>query len=528
MKKYIPTKEKPIETLCLCRVSSDKQAKKETIMSQKQACLDYAKNNGFIIDKFFYEDGVSGWKTDRPGLDMMMEYITREQKNKRIRVLFFDMSRLSRNLEVFSRFENLVIKYDIELLTVVAGKSQNNATGRFVRGIDILNARRFSDELSEKTRASMRSLMTLGYYPLNPPLGLKRQKDEHNKVILVPDEPKATLIRQAFEKYASGELATKHAVADFLNSHDVWNGRRITDTAANDILHNVVYTGVFAYDKWEIPLQEWKMVKLIPMDLFDAVQTRLDKGGYKSYNSTIADDFPLRHEVFCEHCGHPLTGYYAKSGTRGCKHPYYRCHNKECVFHKKSIRRNLIEDALVEKLHTLKATDGFLDLCCDMITKIGKIKEAQTNNINNETKTKITNIKHDISQLTALVIGAMGKDDDELAKIYQEQIKELNANKQALEKQLENNTASNVSEKFRTAIENGREFFKRPDLLWSRGTLSQKRRLVRLIFTEKPVYHQESGFRTASTVQIFNENTVQTDGDSDLAALLGFEPGFSP
>ena len=528
MKKYIPTKEKPIETLCLCRVSSDKQAKKETIMSQKQACLDYAKNNGFIIDKFFYEDGVSGWKTDRPGLDMMMEYITQEQKNKRIRVLFFDMSRLSRNLEVFSRFENLVIKYDIELLTVVAGKSQNNATGRFVRGIDILNARRFSDELSEKTRASMRSLMTLGYYPLNPPLGLKRQKDEHNKVILVPDEPKATLIRQAFEKYASGELATKHAVADFLNSHDVWNGRRITDTAANDILHNVVYTGVFAYDKWEIPLQEWKMVKLIPMDLFDAVQARLDKGRYKSYKSTIGDDFPLRHEIFCEHCGHPLTGYYAKSGTKACKHPYYRCHNKDCEFHKKSIRRNIIEGAFVEKLYTVKATDKFLDLCCAMIAKIGKIKENEITSANNKTNDKITAIKQRISGITALVMDAMASGDTDLVNIYQGQIKELNANKQALEKQLESNTISNVAEKFRTAIENGREFFKRPDLLWSHGTLSQKQRLVRLIFAEKPVYHQESGFRTASTVQIFNENTAQMDGDSDLAALLGFEPGFSP
>ena len=66
---------KLVETLCLCRVSSDKQAKKETITSQKQACLNYAKHNGFIIDKFFDEDGVSARKYNRPGLDAMVEYI---------------------------------------------------------------------------------------------------------------------------------------------------------------------------------------------------------------------------------------------------------------------------------------------------------------------------------------------------------------------------------------------------------------------------------------------------------------------
>lgn len=528
MKKYIPTKEKPIETLCLCRVSSDKQAKKETIMSQKQACLDYAKNNGFVIDRFFYEDGVSGWKTDRPGLDMMAEYITQEQKNKRIRVLFFDMSRLSRNLEVFSRFENLVIKYDIELLTVTGGKTANNAAGRFMRGFDVLRAQMFSDELSETTIAKMRSQMQMGYYPLNPPVGLKRVKDEHKKVILVPDEPKATLIRQAFEKYASGELATKHAVADFLNSHDVWNGRNITDTLANDILHNVVYTGIFAYEPWGIPLQAWKITKIIPIGLFDAVQARLDKSGYKSYKSNIGDDFPLRHEIFCEHCGQPLTGYYAKSGTKGRLHAYYRCFNKNCEYHKKSIRKQFIENAFIDKLSTLNASDKFLDLCCAMIAKIGKIKEKEITNANNKTNDKITEIKQRISGITALVVDAMASDDTDLVNIYQGQIKELNAQKQDLENQLKNNTTSNIAEKFRTAIETGREFFKRPDLLWSHGTLSQKQRLVRLIFTEKPVYHQESGFRTASTVQIFNENTVQTDGDSDLAAPLGFEPGFSP
>ena len=77
-------KQKPVETLCLCRVSSDKQAKKETITSQKQACLNYAQYNGFVIDQFFFEDGVSGWKTNRPGLEAIVAYIEKEHKRNQL------------------------------------------------------------------------------------------------------------------------------------------------------------------------------------------------------------------------------------------------------------------------------------------------------------------------------------------------------------------------------------------------------------------------------------------------------------
>ena len=519
---------KPIETLCLCRVSSDKQAKKETMISQKQACLNYAKNNGFIIDRFFYEEGVSGWKDNRPGLESMTEYIINEQKQKRFRVLFYDMSRMARNNLTYANFESIVIKYDIEWQTVTGGKSENTAAGRFMRSLDILNAQRFSDELSEKTKGAMRALMTLGYYPLNPPLGLKRQKDEHKKVILVRDEPRASLIAQMFEKYASGEITTKHALANFLNSFDVWNGKHLSDTQINDMLHNDVYTGVFAYDWWEIPRQEWKMDKLIPADLFNRVQERLNKDDKQPYKSNIAEDFPLRHEIVCELCGQPLTGYYAKSGTKAQKHPYYRCFNKACSGHTHSIRKKSVEDALVAKLATLNVSDAFLDLCCAMIAKVGDLQAKQEQQAKNEIINKLNKTNEQIQALSGLVARAMANNDNDMVEIYETQIKEHNVAKQELSARLSDTSATTLKEKFRTAIERGREFFKRPDLLWTQGTLAQKQRLVRLIFNKKPTYYIETGFRTASTPQIFNENTAQMDGESNLAAPLGFEPGFSP
>lgn len=518
---------KPVETLCLCRVSSDKQAKNENITSQKQACILYAKHNGFVIDRFFYEDGVSGRAEDRPGLQQIKEYIEREHKNKRIRVMFYDMSRLARNMGVYTDFEKVITKYDIELLTVVGGKSENNAMGRFTRGLDVLRAQLFSDELSEKTVDKMKALSTLGYYQFNPPLGLKRVENEEKRTILVRDEPRASVIYDAFVSYAAGRFATKHEVTVFLQNSGAFNGVKLNDTKVDAMLKNEVYTGIFAYDKWESPRQEWKMDKLIPVDLFQAVQARMQQNGRTPKRSNNAADFPLAGLVCCEHCGHPMTGYYAK-GYKGKPHPYYRCYNKQCAYNKKSIPRGLIENALQECLDCADADDGILDLFVEVLNRVCRAKEQDITAQIQKARSDIEKLNTRIASLGGLLADAATTGDNALVELYRGQLLNMNQQKNELESRLEAMPPLSTSEKFRTAIERGRAFFKNPGILWKNGSVPQKKRLVRMLFTEKPRWTAENGFRTARMPRIFNKNTAQTDGESYLAAPTRFELVFSP
>ncbi len=520
-------KSKPIETLCLCRVSSDKQAKNENITSQKQACLLYAKHNGFVIDKFFYEDGVSGRGEDRPGLAQIKEYIEREHKNKRIRVMFYDMSRLARNMGVYTDFEKIVIKYDIELLTVVGGKSENNALGRFARGFDVLRAQLFSDELSEKTVDKMKALSTLGYYQFNPPLGLKRVENEEKRIILVRDEPRASVIYEAFVGYAAGRFATKHEVTLFLQNSGAFNGVKLNDTKVDAMLKNEVYTGIFAYDKWEIPRQEWKMDKLIPVDLFQAVQSRLQRNGRAPRRTNNADAFPLAGLVCCPQCGHPMTGYFAK-GYKGKLHPYYRCYNKACTFNKKSIQRIKVENALQERLNAVQADDAILDLFADVLNRVCREKERRITDQMQKARADIERLNTRIASLTGVLADAATTGDNALVEIYRNQLLKMNEQKKELESRVGGFTPLSATETFRTAMRRGREFFKNPGILWKIGTLHQKKRLVRMLFLEKPKWDAENGFRTARMPRIFNKNTVQMDGKSFLAAPTRFELVFSP
>lgn len=520
-------KNKPIETLCLCRVSSDKQAKNENITSQKQACILYAKHNGFVIDKFFYEDGVSGRGEDRPGLQQIKEYIEREQKNKRIRVMFYDMSRLARNMGVYTDFEKVVMKYDIELLTVIGGKSENNAMGRFTRGLDVLRAQLFSDELSEKTTGSMKALSTLGYYQFNPPLGLKRVLNAEKRIILVRDEPRASVVYEAFVGYATGRFATKHEVTLFLQQSGVFNGVKLNDTKVDAMLKNEVYTGIFAYEKWEIPRQEWNMEKLIPVELFQAVQARMQRNGRAPKRSNNAADFPLAGLVCCEHCGHPMTGYYAK-GYKGKLHPYYRCYNKQCAYNKKSISRGLIENALQECLDCADADDGVLDLFVEALNRVCRAKEQDITAQIQKAQSDIEKLNARIASITGLLADAATTDDNALVELYRGQLLNMSQQKNELESRVGGYTPLSATETFRTAMTRGREFFKHPGILWKIGSLHQKKRLIRMLFLDKPQWNTENGFRTARMPRIFNEKSTQAGGKSTLAAPTRFELVFSP
>ncbi len=104
----------------------------------------------------------------------------------------------------------------------------------------------------------------------------------------------------------------------------------------------------------------------------------------------------------------------------------------------------------------------------------------------------------------------------------------VDKNQNALESRLDDMKPLSDTETFLTAMKKGCEFFKHPAILWKNGNLNQRRRLVQMIFQDRPQFNRESGLLTTATPWIFNKKSAQTDGKSDLAAPTGFEPVFSP
>ena len=62
-----------MRTALYARVSSQRQEKEQTIGSQLEALRRYASDNGLELVEEFTDDGYSGARLDRPGLDRMRD-----------------------------------------------------------------------------------------------------------------------------------------------------------------------------------------------------------------------------------------------------------------------------------------------------------------------------------------------------------------------------------------------------------------------------------------------------------------------
>ena len=523
-KRDILTKNYPIaETLCLCRVSSDKQERNGNIISQKQACLNKAKENDVKINKFYDEDGVSAWKGERPVLWEIAERIQKNfNKGKRTRLIAFDFSRLSRNMLNYAKLEQILVKCRAEIL-LVRGKYDTSAAGRKGAFQAIVDAQAASDEQSEKVVFAKKALAQLGFYTNNPPVGLKRERDSENRVILVHDEPRAGLILQAFERFASGELPTKISVAEFLRQYPLWGKKTITDTTIKNIFENEIYTGEFAYPRYDITRQKWKIDPLISHDLFARVQKRMVRGKRSDYKSNTLEQFPLRGKVCCECCGMPLTAQMTKG--RNGHHAHYHCFRKGCALKGKTIRRADLESAFESRIESMKAETTVLDLFAKVMRENGTTKDASNAISRKRLLDKIAEAQKEIESFGTLIVKSLQDDKESMIKAYEGLIESATENKQKFQSELDKIPNSLVDmEKFQTALERGRDFFQNPYLLWKKGTVSQKRRLIHTIFQDKPTYYRENGFQTAGTLWIFNEKPRQNDAESILVGVTGFEP----
>ena len=87
-----------------------------------------------------------------------------------------------------------------------------------------------------------------GYWPFQPPTGYKHVKSpgEHGKII-VPNDPIASIVREAFEGYASSRFDAKVEVKWFLDAQPILpkygKAQQIAHQRAPDILENPVYAG---------------------------------------------------------------------------------------------------------------------------------------------------------------------------------------------------------------------------------------------------------------------------------------------
>ena len=254
----------------------------------------------------------------------------------------------------------------------------------------------------------------------NPGLGFKVDAERRFYV----DEEEAAVVREIYERYASGE--TKAEIIRDLKRRRVKTslGKEFSPNSLSHLLSNKRYIGVYLYKGKETP---GGMPRILDDDLFYRVQSMMNKNKNAPARTHGEGEYLLTTKLFCGHCKEMMVGYGGTSKT-GRQYHYYMCkkaRKKKCD--KKIIGKQYIEDRVVSE-------------CLKMLTddKIRYIAKRVAEECNKSPDNiSVREIKKAIKEVDAAIENLWkGIEQGQSVPMLTERLNKRQAEKEVLEEQL--------------------------------------------------------------------------------------------
>jgi site-specific DNA recombinase len=339
------------------RVSTERQGRNQTIDSQLTALRAWAAASGYdvIEDHVFRDEGLSGSRLDRPGLDCLRDAV-RDGAVSIVAVLSPD--RLARKfayqvllLEEFRRagcavvFLHHPISEDPndQLLLQIQG-----AIAEYERAV---LAERFRRGKLQKARAGQ---VLAGRAPYGYRYVHRREEVLGHLVI---DDAEADLVRMLYA-WLTEERMTIRQILKRLN-FGPWaprSGRHHWSTSTvHHILSDPVYAGTAYANRYVNvparkprsargrneptcrqfrPREEWIAIPvpaIVDQATWDRAQDQLARNSVLSFRNNAKYNYLLRCLLTCQTCGLAMFGVTYRANATHPQRRYYCCHGKDCI-----------------------------------------------------------------------------------------------------------------------------------------------------------------------------------------------------
>jgi site-specific DNA recombinase len=319
------------------RVSDEKQTRGASLSDQERTCREFAARAGYKVVAVYRDDGRSAWKDDlrhRPQFEQLLA--DAGQRGRRwCAVVVFKLDRFARKARIYhtSRYE--LERAGVQLLSATE-PNESSAAGRLSSGMLAQFAEFYSDQLSERIRASHQGKAARGEWVGDVPFGYVRAGKS-----IVPG-PLWLWVVCIFVAYSQG--ATTPQLAAALNAAHVplRSGKPWTKDSVQMVLRNHAYVG--RAGGRAVPAYESGHKPLVTSELWQAVQSRLyarrrrPSGPRKGPRPA-----PLPWRVRCALCDGSMHRHSSAGGR------YLRCRaalNKTCSA--KGIQLHLVEQQIAE------------------------------------------------------------------------------------------------------------------------------------------------------------------------------------
>ncbi|QDU30591.1 Recombinase [Anatilimnocola aggregata] len=347
------------------------ERQENSLAQQRREIEQFAAANGYIIIRWYIDEGVSGWKRDgkRPQFDRMLRE-AKELGDFRV-ILCDDIDRFSRAgvMDVFTDLLTLKNGGVVALHCVKQGKydlvgAGQNDIGRVLKlVIDIHGGNDFSRKLGRRLALTRRNKASEGKRSGgNAPYGYNNG-EKNSGTIVLGDPAKVQVVKSIFNRFVC-EFHSMLYIANELNSQGVKppRGKHWSNQTVKNILQNEVYKGTFTYNLKKTgeffilnkdgevveapergPLrQAWKPTEdgvirhhdaheaLVDQKTWQAAQDRIASFAKSARLRTRETPFVLTGVLVCDHCGNRMYGVDVKKKYNGkvFRHTEYRCEGR--------------------------------------------------------------------------------------------------------------------------------------------------------------------------------------------------------
>ncbi len=333
------------------RYSCDRQ-NEQSIDGQLRVCQDYAERNGIKIVKTYIDKAMTGTNDNREAFQRMLKDSDKKEWQY---VLIYKLDRFSRNKYEMAIHRKHLKDNGVKILSAmenIPDTPEGTLLESLLEGIN----QYYSEELSQKTKRGMNETRLKGNfiggipnygYSLQPVMGLINGKQVQTATKVIINKEESAIVHEIFSEYIRGEKIID--IAKNLNARGLRNrGQPFLRTTLYNILRQEKYSGIYrvngnAYDKIYPPI--------ITAEMYQSVKTKLDanKHGKHTRNNT---PYLLKGKMFCGCCGKRMNSG-AGTSKSGKSHRYYVCPRRESCEQKRSLRKDVLEQAIITALDKL-------------------------------------------------------------------------------------------------------------------------------------------------------------------------------
>ena len=352
-----------IEAVGYLRLSRDDGEDESTSITNQRAIItDWAAKNGFIITKWYSDDGYSGYSLDRPGFNELREDLNNGKVNV---IIAKHLSRIGRRGSAVNLFLENIQEDGKRVITISDGYDTFDERTHEMLGIHTWVNEKYIKDTSKSIRTAIDRMQKEGRFICQVPYGYELDPFVKGKYYV--DTTCAAYVQEIFDMYLNG-YGSKAIAKNFTDRKiptywqnvktrmerrgQIYKGRDVegiwTASTILKMLRNDFYIGVLTLGKTKRRTINGKKVEQKDEDLIrfeDAHEPLIDKQTFKLAQEIMAErthsNYRGSHKgptvfsgkLFCADCGTRLTSASSALTQRYVCRKYHLLGTEYCTSH---------------------------------------------------------------------------------------------------------------------------------------------------------------------------------------------------